>query len=664
MLKFGNREFNNLQEQVLENANDILEIKQSLGTALPNPIAGPTGPQGPVGATGPQGTRGSLWTVGTELPASANNGDIHLKFNGEVYIYNNGWILSTSILGPQGVQGPVGATGATGATGPVGPTGPQGTPAPIYSVQGILADVSQLPSPDTVPTNYAYIIDNDVYGIVGGEWEEIISLVTYANANQVTFAPTEDITSNNVQSAIEEVYTDTTQAVDNISSRIDSLEENIEFTKANKDGYYQQMRVGLADNIASPDGITEDATLAFRPTGGTASITDGYAEIKELKGRTLVINQLVQSGVTNSVELFYNNYYLHRNAQNELNIIVEPNSPSSQLLISDSTVEKVIDLTKMFGVGKEPTTVAEFCNLTRYIDTDTYLEGVFEDMRTEVIETVGFNAFDGELVQGYSWSSTGEKVANADRTCCKNKISVVAGQKYTIYTKGVDCDIVYIFQFDKKGNIITPTKTPELGIAESYYIYFTSPSNNAREFTCEDNTTQIVFFFNKSGGVVLDNPQICLHLTHSGYRNGQYEPYWKERREMTVVNTYFPDGMRSVGDIYDSLTPTKAIQRIGQRAYQEGDENDSSVVTDMTTTYYVLSTPVETAITDSRASDWFYRVSDFGTEDSTYSFLRADIFYMNNLRDKVRNLPDIPKCVTTGTYTLKCINGTYTWVED
>ena len=56
MLKFGNREFNNLQEQVLVNANGIEEIKQSLGTALPNPIAGPQGPRGEIGPQGVAGT--------------------------------------------------------------------------------------------------------------------------------------------------------------------------------------------------------------------------------------------------------------------------------------------------------------------------------------------------------------------------------------------------------------------------------------------------------------------------------------------------------------------------------------------------------------------------------------------------------------------------------
>lgn len=56
--------------------------------------------------------------------------------------------------------------------------------------------------------------------------------------------------------------------------------------------------------------------------------------------------------------------------------------------------------------------------------------------------------------------------------------------------------------------------------------------------------------------------------------------------------TYFPNGMRSAGSVYDELTSNQAITRIGSRAYQNGDESDTSVITDGTTTHYALSTPV------------------------------------------------------------------------
>ena len=58
------------------------------------------------------------------------------------------------------------------------------------------------------------------------------------------------------------------------------------------------------------------------------------------------------------------------------------------------------------------------------------------------------------------------------------------------------------------------------------------------------------------------------------------------------ASTYFPNGMRSAGSVYDELTEDAAVTRVGSRAYESGDESDASAITDGTTTYYALSTPV------------------------------------------------------------------------
>ena len=54
----------------------------------------------------------------------------------------------------------------------------------------------------------------------------------------------------------------------------------------------------------------------------------------------------------------------------------------------------------------------------------------------------------------------------------------------------------------------------------------------------------------------------CVHLTWSGYRNGEYEPYWKQSIA-TRISGYFTDGMHGVGSVYDELTSTRAIKRFG-----------------------------------------------------------------------------------------------------
>jgi len=66
--------------------------------------------------------------------------------------------------------------------------------------------------------------------------------------------------------------------------------------------------------------------------------------------------------------------------------------------------------------------------------------------------------------------------------------------------------------------------------------------------------------------------------------------------------TIFPDGLKKVGTIQDEIFVdgglVKAIKRVGSRAYESGDESDTSVITDgSTTTFYVLTTP-ETYVLD------------------------------------------------------------------
>lgn len=66
--------------------------------------------------------------------------------------------------------------------------------------------------------------------------------------------------------------------------------------------------------------------------------------------------------------------------------------------------------------------------------------------------------------------------------------------------------------------------------------------------------------------------------------------------------TVFPDGMKKAGNVQDEIFVkdgvVKAIKRVGSRAYASGDESDTSVITDgSTTTFCALTTP-ETYVLD------------------------------------------------------------------
>lgn len=222
MLTVGDKNYRNLQEQVLKNQYDIEHLKELginadlgirvvnaetplasasdlpenytgeygdayiVGTAAPftlyvwsrtsvegvgfwfdwgelnapSVVPGPIGPQGIQGETG---QRGSFWYSQTGAPTitqGVNNNDQALDGStGNVYQFVNGaWQLTGNIRGPQGIQGIQGLTGATGPQGPQGIQGQKGDQGQFIKIIGTLDNVNQLPEPSSVPRSSAYLI--------------------------------------------------------------------------------------------------------------------------------------------------------------------------------------------------------------------------------------------------------------------------------------------------------------------------------------------------------------------------------------------------------------------------------------------------------------------------------------------------------------------------
>lgn len=72
----------------------------------------------------------------------------------------------------------------------------------------------------------------------------------------------------------------------------------------------------------------------------------------------------------------------------------------------------------------------------------------------------------------------------------------------------------------------------------------------------------------------------------------------------------FPDGMKKAGSVYDEIKVesgvVKAIKRVGSRAYESGDENNSAVITDgSTTTFFALAEPIEYVLDPITEYVWY-----------------------------------------------------------
>lgn len=87
------------------------------------------------------------------------------------------------------------------------------------------------------------------------------------------------------------LVTELENSINENTKAITSLEEN----KANADGYYPDLHVGLSENLADRRDVIE-GEISFRESAGVGnSINDGDAIIQEIEGNTVVWNQLCTS---------------------------------------------------------------------------------------------------------------------------------------------------------------------------------------------------------------------------------------------------------------------------------------------------------------------------------------------------------------------------------
>ena len=274
---------------------------------------------------------------------------------------------------------------------------------------------------------------------------------------------------------------------------------------------------------------------------------------------------------------------------------------------------QLIDLTLMFGAGNEPTTASEF--RTYFPESYyPYNPGELISLNHEKIRTIGFNQLNlaGRtkhiFEKGYTPTDThpfsedeywvgiapnGHAYSSKDfytiTELTENSIKATRNTniEYSGYGIGfpVRVDPRYNYQlafdwvydsngdrsseitfgyFDKEGRLIDygyyPQKQKPFTIIKNTYWLLIVFSINFKLPT--DSTS-----YNK---IEINN--INLNLTHTGYRDGEVLPYEdftrdfsqiKEIKDPTTGEILFPDGLRSAGNVYDEITSTHAIKRIG-----------------------------------------------------------------------------------------------------
>ena len=358
-------------------------------------------------------------------------------------------------------------------------------------------------------------------------------------------------------------------------------------TKANVDGNYPTMTVGNADQLNSTVFVVDKVPYLYRTSGGDADI--GNREFDKIIGGSLAVNQLVNpdtlrtDGSTNitvvkqngelilngtttnreNVTLAYRDideisshkylvsfgnklptgarFVVLKSENGQYHYVGDYNNPLAYVICSATNTGKgfglsvsfntsvtltnfkityiVIDLTAMFG-----STIADYiCSLeTANAGAGVawfrkcfnkpyypYNAGAIKNVKLVSHDMVGFNQFDGSKATfGKSLSTGNGGWFNNANAFTSDYIKVLPNTTYHLHIGGTFSNI-YICRYDANKNWIA-----------SYPAYTTAETNIS-----SDNAEYIRFSVQGYGASY--NNDVCINLSWSGWRNGQYEPYQK-----------------------------------------------------------------------------------------------------------------------------------------
>ena len=439
---------------------------------------------------------------------------------------------------------------------------------------------------------------------------------------------------------------------------------------------------------------------------------DGLANIDKIKGNTLVFNQLVQNGNFVDTSIWSSNAYISKSASNNIMNVtnavgqdgdyftsqnipmvighkyyfhaegkqLDTNSEQSLLLIfygqaSDNYVLRcdstqnwfkaniiftcasntynsirlrtqiangtnqfknvsIVDLTQMFGEGNEPTSVSDFTDLfpLPYYDYNT---GSLLSFNATEIKSIGFNQWDEEWEVGGLDVQSGIPYTDNSRIRTKNFNPCFEN---TVYYNSAPQQAIILFYDGNLG-----------------YLGYVG-ANSRSTFTTNANAKYFKFYMATAYGTTYNN-DICINISDTA-KNGTYEPYIENTLPLPI-STYFPTGMKSVGTVYDELTSSKAITRIG--SVDLGTINWSAEVTSGTNKRFV--------------SDGIKTLSKHPSSSSEKANIRCSMFetlsgnevYTENTGVSMNTQGQIsiysPNYQGTGTEFKNAMNGVYLFYE-
>ena len=156
-------------------------------------------------------------------------------------------------------------------------------------------------------------------------------------------------------------------------------------------------------------------------------------------------------------------------------------------------------------------------------------DGEFLSCKATGIKSVGFNAWDEEWENGYIEATTGKEQNSDYFFRSKNYCSCLGGQDYCLVGEGY-----HIVLYDKNYNHVD-----YWGASGNRVVRFLE---NARYFKVVSDAVYPPPYKNN----------ICVHLAHTGYRNGEYQPYTQFIREFdSRIKAEFSNGIKAFDKVYN-----------------------------------------------------------------------------------------------------------------
>lgn len=298
-----------------------------------------------------------------------------------------------------------------------------------------------------------------------------------------------------------------------IATQINNLRKKVDL-KSFADGYYESMRVGTADNLTSKGDATEEIIMS-RKAGGDNQIEDGSANIKRIKGYSVVKNQI-----------FDKNNDFHSETVNQVvegdKITYTPkmknNSPGS---ISWSSGWALL--------------------INRPANTNVYY---YRILYTRISKRLDIGEFEPTKPIIYFFSE---------------RITFDAPFGDTILVSG----IVHA-KGREQNNVVVSCNDCIISLEKVQIIDLTQMFGNGNEpATPDDFAKRLGYDSIDDVPYIPYNKGEIVNSFAEGIKTTDTEGKVSERKWSETLKKYFPDGLKSAGSAFDEIAPTKAVKRIG-----------------------------------------------------------------------------------------------------